>query len=269
MKRMKRIVALALAVALCLSLSGCRWLENAKTSQGKWQGDGTFVLNGYVYKPLIYEFTYELNTSGDFETGYITTADVPVLLSLFLGEEYYSYHDGIIIETFGQDPNVKQASLDEYYVFYYCREDYYDSVVARAQNGFEVEDYAYSYWGEDFYYNYAMEEYVLSAEERAAVDDVLRYVQPKLEDEDMKLYYDNSLWIDLDGYSRDRLFWRSICKLAVCEGTYYLSYEDADYNSCYCEVPLEKYPIFDKIIKAYVDSMTEEELADLGLSIST
>lgn len=271
MKRMKRILALVLAVSLCLSLSGCRWLDEAKTSQAKWQGDGTFVLNGIVYKPIA-ESTYDLNTSGEFETGYITAKDVPVLLSFLAGEEYYSYHDGIIIETYGQDPNVKQSPTDEYYVFYYCHEDYYDSVVDRIQNGFEIDVYAYHYWKEENpsiwskdYFS-SMDEYVLTKEERAAVDQVIAGIE-MMEPDEYKDALDINLTIPLRGYSSDRLFYRDICDLVCYKDGYAICFEKEsgdEYFYYECPVPEEMNPTFDKIFRAYKENMTIAETEDLN-----
>jgi len=127
MKRTKRIVALTLALLLCLPLCSCKELDDMRAHQAFLQEDSTVLWDGAVYVPLP---EYKEEVYGWYNRSYlapslwVTDAGVPVLLSERYGRRMYANQSKEIIDGW-MSGGVRIA---------YCREDCYDRVVAELDS---------------------------------------------------------------------------------------------------------------------------------------
>lgn len=232
MKKMKRVLALVLTFVLCLSLCGCRQLDDMKAHHATWMENGNILWNGYTYIPLYstdeafyYEYADDLNWS-DREVIYVTQPDVPVLLSEMMGTYGYTGGNDLLIEANGY---VAISSYEESYTNrIYCRADYYDWTLDALQNGYEIREYGY------YFYDYDTGEEkqgTLTSAQRQAIEDVLNTVTPITgSDESYYDYYLSSLTIS--GYSTAHLFGQDVGELYYDNGIYsiFVSYYDDEYN---------------------------------------
>ncbi|MGN0453007.1 MAG: hypothetical protein ACI4GZ_04305 [Ruminococcus sp.] len=157
-KAIKVITVVLLVCVMSVSMTGCIAIDNMRARQGWLTEDGNINLNGVIYK-LLPECRF-LSPVFDYETSniYITTPDVPVLLSSF-GELYDISTDGVIINRRYSDDG------------YYCREAEYDKIVKAIEEGYEAQGYEYSYYdferGDEF-------DYIFTADEIAAVEKAMK-----------------------------------------------------------------------------------------------
>ena len=126
MKKAKRIVALTLALLLCLPLCSCKELDDMRTHQAFLQEDGTILWNEAVYVPLSEEDLRMCEEYGLFDDygsrtyAYLTDTDTPVLLSERFGNRMYVYDDNTILCGYSGDGTIS-----------FCREDCYERVKAK------------------------------------------------------------------------------------------------------------------------------------------
>ena len=236
MKEWKRWLVLALATVLCLSLCGCQELEDMRTAHAVWQEDGSILWNGAVYRELeLSDSNQELDFTYDCITIYVTEPDVPVLLSEMIGDGMDICADGTLIKFYDY--------RNDYRYTLYCREDVYDEVVKKLENGVNLTTYLYYYWD---YEKQTSVPYYLTEEQSKTIHQVLTTVIPVPSDEfpvEDELY----LYIcdDSHRFEQDTDKW-----LCIAESRYYIS----SYDEIYA-VPLEYNAIFDAIWKAYNDSI--------------
>lgn len=248
MKNIKRLLAMVLAIAVCLSLSGCNALDELRACQGYWQLDGSIRWGEHSYKklPACEELCPYFSYEYDAPVLHVTADDVPVLLSTFVGESFDISEDELFLEGYEE----AYTDAEELGYVLYCREDKYEEFVTRIQKGFTPELYFYTYsvFDEETY-EYEDKYYDLTAEQVEAVQYVYSNVIPKtLED---GFYFHSDLSICLTTASADRLFQRDVLYMEAVGQAYYLSVEQADYTTLLYAVPTDMRATFDGIFAAY------------------
>ena len=236
MKKMKRVVALALAVALCLSLCGCRELDEMKARHATWMENGNILWNDHAYVPLYttegsvtYEHADDLNWD-DREVIHVTQPDVPVLLSGTLGTNGYTGAGGLLLKVNTYIPPAVSLhdTMGTYSNTVYCRADMYNWTVDALQNGYDIQEYGY------YFYSYETGEEKrgsLSNAHRQAIEDALRTAIPT--DSYAEEYYNHYEYsLTISAYSTAHLFSQAIGELFCYNGTYYVesSYYDGEDN---------------------------------------
>ncbi len=213
MKRYIRITAFILsALLLCSVFTGCDMLDEMRRSHAVKNEKDNIILNGNEYKYVPFAsltslFNFEIIETRDI---YVTEPDVPVLLS----EGFY--------ENFGdvsEDGKYICIYDENYDTVYYCLIEEYDKLTERLEAPFEPEVLAYPY----YYYDYENDEeiygnYTLTEEERKAVEDVLRSVEP-VQLENYSVYQAESYCI-LYECSDDLIFNRMVLGIEYKNGRY-------------------------------------------------
>ena len=244
MKKAKRIVALLLAAVLCLSLAGCRELEEAKANHAFWNADGSIQWNQFTYRqlPACDELVPQM---GDLPTVYVTDAGVPVLLREMYGQWMDRSEDGVFLL-------LKSGEV-------FCRGDKYDSIAARIEKGFTPTCYMYEYYGYDAKADdYIDHQYILTAAQQKAVDTIFDTVEPIKLPEGAEMY--NEYFMNVYACSEDLLFRRDAFEIQMMgEGYCLLEYET---GSLY-EVPATYKSTIAAIIAPYVES-EQQFAAEMG-----
>ena len=250
MKKMKKIVAIFLAVWMCASLCGCRQLDEMRAIHAIVREDGTILWNDQVYLPL--ENVPETFAFQSENRLVVTKPDVPVLLSEMEGGNFSMDKEGVILHTW----------YWEGYEGYYCREDRHAEMTEYIRKGVNLNTYYYSYWSRK---DDQMQHYYLTDDQRLVVDKLMD------ETEFVDMYYNfyDSFEVDeytltLDKCDDTRLFHQNFAiQLAFKDGTYYLITQDNRIGV----VPAEFYPTMYEIaekyyeaeLKFYVEPYTEME----------
>ena len=238
-KNLKRILVFVLAVMMLFSLCGCMALDEMRQAQAFYDESGSILWNGSTYKmlPACDYFTPECT----YETWiYVTEADVPVLLSSLFNQEE------LVVCT-------DEAILSSYYTnSYYCREDLYDSVSTRIQQGFtpDVVCYSYSAYDEETD-EYTTEYYTLTQEQIDVIELIISTEEPMTMGDGWYLDYAWSVY--LEECSEDMLFRRNSLDISVSGDTYYL-FLYTDQGELVYAVPDGCNAIFDEIVSAYKQS---------------
>jgi len=132
--KLKRIILLAVALVMCISLCSCLDLDAEREKHAKLQDDGSIMLNGNKY--VLLPESEELSPYVKYSNGYLnlTDKDVPLLFAPLLDKGGYcvSEDDVFILNEFRSNHEVS----------YYCREDVYDEV-AKAMK--EEKEYHLGY----------------------------------------------------------------------------------------------------------------------------
>lgn len=238
MKKWKRWIAVALATLLCFSLCGCSELEQMRAEHAVWQEDGSILWNGAVYRELeLNDSNRELDFAYDYVTIYVTEPDVPVLLSEMFGDGMDVCANGTLIKFYDY--------RNDYRYKLYCREDAYDEMVNKLENGVNMNTYLYYYWDYD---RQESVPYYLTEEQSYAIHTVLTTVIP-VPIEDFSELIEDELYLYICDDSR--LFEQDTGKwLSITESRYCISLYDEIYA-----VPVEYAAIFTEIWKAYDDSI--------------
>ena len=230
MKKFIRFVALL--VLLCISLSGCSYLDELRASRAVSNEDDTIVICDGVRYLLLPENEYFYPDFTDDSTIYfIDDEEIPLLLTDILGSWGYKSKDGRFLQD---DSAITQN---------YCREDLYDSIVKRMNEGFEPELYCYSY------YDYAVYEsrlYTLTSQQAEAIEAVLASQEPFTLPDGAKLDYDYQVY--LHRYSNDYLFREFSVKIGFADGTFYVVDGELIYK-----VPNSYYVTFARAVKKYLE----------------
>lgn len=242
-KNFKRIFVLFLAVIQLTLLCGCDALDEMRRNQA-FYGEGTDIIwNGATYKLLPpCEYLYP---EMDYETTVWTTADdVPVLLSQMLAEQPLTPStDGVILEQ-------------DYDTGYYCREDKYEQLIQRIQEGFDTEVVCYTYavYDEEEW-EYIEKTYTLTDEQVEVIELITATVEPDTMGEGWSLDYQWS--VPLQECSEDMLLRRYGPEIAFTGRTYYLLLT-IDTETLIFTVPEGCYAQFDEITKAYTEAWYDE-----------
>ncbi len=129
------VLAVVLAVGLCLSLGGCQALEDARAQHAVW-GDAdhqTIRFRDQVYRLVpqndnLQKLETALNFGDDLR---VTDPDVPVLLADMYGMWMDANPDGTVL--------VVPVGFDSFFydyssLAYYCREDRYEELVQQLED---------------------------------------------------------------------------------------------------------------------------------------
>ena len=133
MKKTVKIMALISVICIMMaSLSGCNFIKDLRSNRIVKNEDGNLLYDGKVYikLPECGDLYFKYDYSSD-QILYIAEKDEPVLYSYFKSDYCDLSKDKILIEDYNCDV--------------YCREDKYDSVIQRIENGFTCEKYIYTY----------------------------------------------------------------------------------------------------------------------------
>lgn len=244
MKRIgKRAVSALLLCCLCVGLSGCDALDEARACHAKWSESGS-VLHGETEYRLIEGSEY-LYPSIDYLGNplRVTEPDVPVLLSLFTKDLLYSSKDGIFLESFDTG-------------FLYCRADRYDEVMQKLRNGFDKVGYCYDYYTYDEdSYDYVEHTYRLTDEEAAAVEAVLATGTPTVIPAVADVDYDYG--VELMCCDESMLFRVYMWDVCSIDGAYYILGSDGE-EQWSMPVPMPYTTVFDSMMKAPREQYEEE-----------
>ena len=250
MKTVKRATACLLVVLLCLSLCSCNYLDEMRAAHAIIREDGTILWNNAEYRPLpiqdqlVWE-KYELifDRGGTF---FVTTEDVPVLLSETYGRYGSSYNVGTILNAYHDEvPGVA----------YYCLSSQYGKItkeLEQLQKQVELND---SGLGNLYYYNFWYEKngdtitetYYLTEEQEEAVNTVMTTVEPIIPDEPIGMEFNVILYSE-ETDDNGSIFTGNLM-LAAATHNYYFSAVNEDYEHYY-PVPEEYNSIFDDIFFA-------------------
>lgn len=241
MKRITRIfLAILVLITMCLCLCGCDELDTLRSEQAFWEQEGnydTIIYKGVKYKRFELEDYYDtMYNSDEHKTIMVTDPDVPVLLSLSMGDAFTISDDGnfIHVDTFSYNYYnyylEDEPSFSSNIILNYCKEDIYEQVIKEVENGINFTGYGttlekYNAYTGEFTYDY----YYFTENETKAINNVLENVEPE--------YVDamDSLW-SLDKISDSKYF---------CE---YWAYEIALINSQYYIV---QYDVTSDLILSY------------------
>ncbi len=242
MKKTLRALAVLLTVVLLAStLCGCNALDEMRARHALLDENGDLTLNGEVYKPLppcdtfapIYSFMPDDRLN-------VTAADVPLLLSSLLAEEYFCLctDDAFLWDA---DNEV-----------YYCKADRYTEICRRINEGPVLSAYGYEYrrWDQKSL-SYLAEIRRLSDAEADALEQVVLDVQPAMiNQQTIELEY----LMDFCRYSEDLLFKEPFYTLVLHKDVYFLYLEvDADTAALY-RVPDSLSGVFADIVRDYLDA---------------
>ena len=232
MKRYMRWMAALVVLLLCVSLCGCDRLDELQETHAVWQEDGSILWGNAVYKPLPDMGTdLDVNTLRFDGELHVTDPDVPVLLS----EDYGLYFDVSKDKQFING----SVQVDEYSYEHrlFCREDQYDALMEKYQNGFVADRLCYNY------YNYETgrrETYYLTVEQEEAFYHVIQTVTPYT-DVDYNLMQEEYL----KACDEDDLYRQDVCTIAYFGNGFAI----IRYNLFYL-VPSDYAPIFADILQA-------------------
>lgn len=170
MKRIIRIIAAVMCIALLgVTLCSCQQLDDKKRNHAVYTDDSkeTIEFRGNAYKRLtLPSETISATAFYDYipESAYVTTKDVPVLLSSMFGEPIIfdtKSDDPVIIQCYNESPITTENSyylnsISNYYGYQfdakkcYVREDFYDELKEELKDG-NLEHY--------FYYDYDLKDF--------------------------------------------------------------------------------------------------------------
>lgn len=236
MKKFAKIVILCLCTALlCVSLTGCDFIDEMRECQAFYNEDGNIVLEGNVeYIPI--QIPEGLQVSVDYEEMvYVTERDVPVLLSEAFGATYYKSKDEIFLEHYEGDSDVN---------IYYCRADKYDFVEELVGKDYVPAGYVYTY------YDYIVgeeKEYHLTGAQSQAVEAVLSTVTPTVIPDNYEIYWD--CLIETYTYGEQDILRRYEFDIGLVNETYSIV---IDGENIY-EVPVEYNSTFERITEKYLE----------------
>lgn len=249
---LRRLLTLAVAVVLCLSMTGCIALDDMRKAQAFYNtneaGDPVytaFTWNGAVYKELQMDDVQLAIKTGQRHSIYVTEKDVPVLLSVGMGREMTVSENGILARCDGSEKGEP---------FYYCRADEYDAIVAQITSG--NIDFTRCYYS---WYDLEKEEYdsyELSEAEYAAVQTVYNTVEPEELPEGANMEFD--YYAELNQLSENGVFekyWLDVC---VAGKTYYLCEYDEAWNMTLYTVPKKLNAEFESLIKKAIQAYEQE-----------
>lgn len=234
MKRFKKLVALALAVLLCVSLCGCQELEDMRAAHAFLQEDGTIQWNGSTYRQL-----ENVPEGFQFYGGnrvLVTLPDVPVLLSEAFGENFYADKDGVILHSWSQ--GVEEA--------FFCREDCYDEMVSYLQQGAKMDGYCYTCWE-----NESERQYDLTKDQIEVIDELLQSLEFTRVGTEL-VFEMSDYCFPLWKCDEKHLFLSDnyVVEIAKQNGTYYLITPDNTMSA----VPTEYYAVMDEIVEVFYEA---------------
>jgi hypothetical protein len=245
MKTYLRALCLScIALLLCLPLTGCDSLDEARTTHGIWDENGNILLNEETYL-LLPECDYLQPQFSDYTGVYVTESDVPVLLKGAMGEFLFHSDDKIFLSP-------------QYSSTYYCRADHYEKVTQQIRNGFTPTGYCYSYsvFDEETF-EYSTSVYHLTDAQVHALSAVLATVEPVYQPAVVTLDFDYMAEIMACG---DDLYFRQYACDVLCINGYYYVAQYTQTDTLLYEVPLEHHTAFHALMETQ-RTIYEEELS--------
>ena len=244
MKKVTRILSLLVVLGMCLSLCGCQALDDLRAARASFTAEGVIrFFDGTEYKllPECEELCPDFRLGEDI---YIVEEELPLLLTVF-GDSSVKSADGRFLRITTYSEEYEHSFKTQYY----CRSDIYDSMLARIQNGFVPDVYAYTY------YDYELDAsvlYELTPAQVDAVNQVYTTQEPEILPAGAKLYPEHSVFLYL--YSSDYLFRRETVDICLVEEKYFLVVDDHVLYS----VPEELFPIFAEIMAKETELYSEQ-----------
>lgn len=245
-KKIFRILALALtAVIMTVSLSGCDALDTLRENHAFWTDDGAIMLGEDKYLPIEYsEHLFPLFDEVNDTEIMVTEKDVPVLAATFVGESFTLNSDASFMKYYAWDSDIP---------VYYCREDLYESITDRIENGYEADGFCYRYTSLDDDGFYMTCDYKLSEAEAGALRHVIYNVVPT-ELPKIASTIDSQYSVSMYVCSKDTLFRTYAGEVGVStDGVYYLSEYDGETTYVYY-VPEDKEALFSSMLATYIDN---------------
>jgi len=162
---MKKGLILLLAAAACLSLCGCRTIDELNNNRADYSSDNPSVLTyrGQTYSEIPAKYNDLLSNTALKQGGYAAEADLPCLLLPSMALHFYTSRDGTLLQYNGN---------------YFCLDGKLDSLVSRLENK-ELDRYCVYGWSidpDDLDENYSG--YVLIDDSYTAMLDALLALQP-------------------------------------------------------------------------------------------
>ena len=233
-KFLKRLSALLLLGAMLFALSGCDALDDMRAHQIFPEADGSFVINDVRYVQLETN-DYFAPDSTEYDTYWLTEADVPVLLS-----EAFSIGRIELTED-------GRFCMDWQRGLWFCREDIFEEMQAKNREPFvpELLFYTYAYWNENG--EWQDKEYILSSEEMAAIAQVQKGEPLQLGN---GIYISSDWEFGMTEATEDLLFRHDGPSIHKAGDTFYMSIHK-DTGATTYQVPAELNPIFEKISEAF------------------
>lgn len=155
---MKKIISVAVTVVLLLSLCGCDAIDEMRQKQAIYV-DGTDHRQIEYADKLFVKFDVDLDKYdsmvGCYDEVYVTESDVPLLLSSYYGDYFWTNDEKTVIEGNG---------------FYYVCEDVYESAKAEVVNGIKFTDYCFERIDDETGEWYT---YYLSTYEKQILEDII------------------------------------------------------------------------------------------------
>lgn len=227
MKKITRFLSLIILLGILLSLCGCSYLDELRASRASLEEDGSVVLADGTKYLLLPENEYFYPDFTDDSTIYfIDDEEIPLLLTDILGSWGYKSQDGRFLQD---DSAIPQT---------YCREELYDSIVDRMNNGFTPELYCYPYHG------YTV--YTFTPQQAEALESVLANQEPFTLPAGATMNYDYRVF--LYHYSSDYLFRQRSVTIGFADGAFYVVDGELIYK-----VPNSLYVTFARAVKKYLD----------------
>lgn len=244
MKLIKKILCLTISVLLCLSLIGCNFIDEMRDAQIHFNDAGNLVYNGYQYiqLPICEAFSPDITY---INTLYITEEDVPVLLSQQFGGRAYITNDNLYIYSLTYSSSDGKTS-------YFAREDIYDKIAKRINDGnyFDGYYFYYTYYDEsDEVPSHKQVYKIVSEESEEALNTIINTATPDAEiDIDLFTAYTVT---DLYACSNDLLFAEySITIYKTEKNIYIASYSEYEQPVVF-RVDEEFYAAINEIIESY------------------
>lgn len=236
MKRMKKLIAALLLCVLVLSFTGCANLDEMKACHAVWKDEAQTALefDGKTYKKLPVNNYFEI-WEYDSENVFITTEDVPLLLSQQFGARMNVSKDHTILESYWYE-NDRPV--------YYCRADKYEEIVKQMEDGVSLDQMIYDFWSFETAENTT---YTLTVEQKNAVETVLKAEPTSLGVNG----YNEDYSVVLYRSSQNYLFREMLGTLSVLNGEYRIIVSNDSEDLCY-SVPAEFKPQFDQILQKYM-----------------
>ena len=248
MTKTKRFIALILVLVCCFTLSGCVDIDELRKSHGIWADEthNTILLNDKVYERLMFNDRLSIDVEIG-STGYVTDANVPVLIKDMYGEWFWMDEDGLYIWMDIDDDYDKE---------YFCLSEKHEEITAMLEDTSIMKNYYYDYRdGSDNKYK----RYFLTDEEVDAIADCL------LDGENERIIpYDEGLTYDyyVQIYRCDdsEVFSEFCWGIMAYENRYYICMYTIEETMIY-EVTEDDFPIFGKMLQEYTEKELDWEAA--------
>ncbi len=255
MKNGKRMVAiLLLAGVLCLSLGGCKALDDARAAQGFWTENGvSFTIGGKSYKRLPQSEALDLLYVADYGTAqtiYVTDSDVPVLLAETYGKEFTAAADGMLYMEWGSPTYGPQTSMR----VVYCRADQYAEVATQLEKGFQPVGFCCVYEEYDEKrYEYHERLYRLTPQETAVIAELME-AERSYANKMMYISYDYG--VEINRCNDNMMLQEEAALLCEREGDYFLYGED-DNGEWLITVPNEYHAVAAALMEPEISQYQE------------